>query len=99
MYWLAEDSAQIMSPRLFKEFCVPYGNHLFERFGQGGRVVHMCGSSAHLHRVLKEDYKMTHFDIFGYLVPPEGGGGQPGRQHILWGNINPMLMKDGTPRK
>ena len=35
-YGQAEDSAQIMSPQMFKEFCVPYTNQMFEIFGPGG---------------------------------------------------------------
>jgi hypothetical protein len=92
----AEDSAQIMSPKMFKEFCVPYANQMFERFGPGGHAVHMCGQSTHLHQVLKQDMKMTQFDIFGYLVPPKVAAANLGRDTLLWGNINPMLMKDGT---
>lgn len=96
IYGQAEDSAQIMSAKLFKEFCVPYTNTMFERFGPGGRAVHMCGNSTHLHRVLKEDMKMTQFDIFGYLVPPKVAAANLGGNTLLWGNINPMLMKDGS---
>jgi hypothetical protein len=97
VFGLAEDSAQIMSPKLFKDFCVPYANRLFERFGLGGRHVHMCGTSAHLHRVLKEDMHMTGFDIFGYVVPPKVAAANLGGSTLMWGNVNPMLMKDGAP--
>ena len=97
-YGLAEDSAQIMSAKLFKEFCVPYSNTLFERYGPEGRTVHMCGSSAHLHEVLKKDMGMTRFDIFGYLVPPEVAAANLGGSTLLWGNINPMLMLNGSPQ-
>ena len=56
----------------------------------------MCGQSAHLHQALKDDMKTTHFNIFGYLVPPKlAAADLKGIQ--LWGNINPMLMKGGTP--
>ena len=98
VHWLAEDSAHIMSPELFKQFCVPYSSVLFERFADGirlGRAVHMCGDSTHLHKVLKDDLKMDRFDIFGYLVPPEVAAANLGGTTLLWGNINPMLMKDG----
>ena len=98
-YRLSEDSATIMSPDLFKQFCVPYSNALFERFGdclRFGRGIHMCGDSTHLHKVLKEDVRMTHFDIFGYQVPPEVAAANLGGSALLWGNINPMLMKDGS---
>jgi uroporphyrinogen-III decarboxylase len=98
-FGLAEDSAQVMSPGLFEEFCVPYSVALFERFGPEGRAVHMCGESRHLHRALKESMKMTSFDIFGYVVSPEVAARNLGGTTLLWGNINPMLMKDGTPEQ
>ena len=97
-YALAEDSAQIMSPQLFKEFCVPYSRAMFDRFGRQGRGVHMCGDSTHLHPSLKEDLKMTSFILFGYLVPPTVAAANL-RGIQLWGNLNPMLMKDGTPQQ
>jgi hypothetical protein len=99
IFSLAEDSAQVMSAKLFKEFCVPYSNILFERFGPGGRTVHMCGNSTHLHEILKKDMKMTQFDIFGYLVPPEVAAANLGGNTLLWGNINPMLMLEGAPQE
>jgi uroporphyrinogen-III decarboxylase len=98
-YALAEDSAQIMSAELFRRFCVPCSNTLFERFGDGfrfGRAIHMCGDSTHLHKALKEDLKMNSFVIFGYLVPPKVAAANLGGTTLLWGNINPMLMKDGS---
>ena len=96
IFGLAEDSAQIMSAKLFKEFCVPYDKILFERFGRGGRACHMCGDSTHLHQALKEDLQITSFDVFGYLVPPRVAAENLGGTTLLWGNVNPMLMKDGT---
>lgn len=98
-YGLAEDSAQIMSPELFKQFCVPYARKLFERFGRKDRAVHMCGQSTHLHRALIEDMQMTNFVVFGYLVPPKVAAANLGGRSQLWGNINPMLMKDGTAQQ
>lgn len=95
-YGLAEDSAQIMSSRMFTEFCVPYSNRIFDRYGPGTRAVHMCGDSTHLLRALKEDMKMTEFNVFGYLVPPKVAAANLGGNTLLWGNINPMLMLDGT---
>lgn len=93
----AEDSAQIMSRAQFREFCVPYTRQLFDRYGQEGRGIHMCGDSRHLLRSLKDDLRMTSFDLFGYLVPPKVAAEELGGTTLLWGNINPMLMKDGSP--
>ena len=98
-FGLAEDSAQIMSSEMFKQFCVPYDAALYEAFGSGlrdGRGMHMCGNSIHLHKALKEDARITSFNLFGYLVPPGIAAENLGGEVYLWGNINPMLMLDGT---
>jgi uroporphyrinogen-III decarboxylase len=55
----------------------------------------MCGQSTHLHRALKDDLKMNSFWLFGYPVPPKVAAANLGGTTLLWGNINPMLMKDG----
>ena len=39
---------------------------------------------------------MTQFDVFGYTVPPKVAAANLGGTTLLWGNINPMLMKDGS---
>jgi len=96
----ADDSAQIMSPAMFREFCVPYTGALYDRFGAGlqdGRGMHMCGDSTHLHGVLRDDLKISSFNVFGYLVPPKLAAENLGSRGIyLWGNVNPMLMLNGT---
>ncbi|NQT53479.1 hypothetical protein HQ576_15580 [bacterium] len=97
-YGLAEDSAQIMSPDLFREFCVPYCHKLFDLFGRRERGIHMCGDSRHLIASLKEDMKMTRFELFGYLVPPAVAAAEL-RGIKLWGNLDPMMMKDAPPEQ
>jgi uroporphyrinogen-III decarboxylase len=97
-YGIAEDSVQIMSPEMFREFAVPYDNILYDAFGDGlvdGRGMHMCGKSAHLHEALVQDARITSFNVFGYQVDPEvAAQNLPGV--LLWGNINPMLLLDGS---
>lgn len=98
-FGLAEDSAQMISAEMFKEFCVPYVNTLYERFGKGlddGRGMHMCGDSAHLHKSLVEDLGISSFNVFGFPVSPGVVAENLGGKARLWGNIDPMLMKDGT---
>ena len=91
---VAEDTATVMSPAMFREFCVPYANRLFGN--SAGRGVHMCGPSTHLHQALVEDLRITSFDLFGYMVDPEVAARNLGGKVLLWGNINPMLMLNGT---
>jgi uroporphyrinogen-III decarboxylase len=92
--WMAEDTATVMSPAMFKEFCIPYSTRIFGN--SSIRSVHMCGPSTHLHQALVEDMKMTSFDLFGYMVEPEVAARNLGGKSLMWGNINPMLMLNGT---
>lgn len=99
-FGLADDAAQIMSPSMFREFCVPYTGAMYDRFGAGlrdGRGMHMCGNSVHLHDILRDELKITSFNLFGYMVPPEIAARNLGDAGIhLFGNINPMLLLNGT---
>ena len=99
---VAEDSAQIMSAELFREFCVPYDNRLFDAFGSGmrdGRGMHMCGKSDHLHTTLLEDERITSFQLFGHNVTPAVARENLGGKCYLWGNLDPMLLLDGPMEK
>lgn len=98
-FGLAEDTATAMSADAFREFCVPYASRLFDTFGAGmpaGRGVHMCGRSTHLHHALVHDLRATSLDLFGYEVTPEEAAANLGGRMWLWGNINPMLMRNGS---
>lgn len=98
-FGLAEDSAQIMSAESFKEFVAPYDRRLYDEFGAGlrqARGMHMCGDSRHLHSALVDDLKITSFDLFGYRVEPKVVARNLGGKALLWGNIDPMLMLNGT---
>jgi hypothetical protein len=98
-YGIAEDSIQIASPAMFREFCVPYDNLLYDTFGRGlvdGRGMHMCGVSTHLHQALIEDEHISSFNVFGYQVTPEVAARNLGGKTRLWGNIDPMLMLRGS---
>ncbi len=48
-----------------------------------------------LHRALVEDEHITSFNVFGYQAPPRMAAGNL-RGARLWGNVNPMLMLNGS---
>jgi len=77
---------------------VPYDRRLYHALAAPGGDfgIHMCGDSTHLHPALVEDLPVTSFDLFGYLVPPTVAARTLGGKMRLWGNINPMLMLNGT---
>ena len=99
---VAEDSAQVMSAELFREFCVPYDNRLFNALGSGmrdGRGMHMCGKSDHLHAVLLDEERITSFQLFGYNVKPAVAARNLGGKCYLWGNLNPLLLLEGSKKE
>jgi uroporphyrinogen-III decarboxylase len=72
---------------------------LFETLGAGmrdGRGMHMCGTSLHLHEALVQTERISGFNLFGYQVKPEDIANSMGGRVRLWGNINPMLMLNGS---
>jgi len=97
-FGLAEDTATIMSAESYREFVLPYDLRLYETLGgkNAGRGMHMCGDSTHLLQVLRDETGITSFDIFGYQVSPWVVAEKLGGKVLLWGNINPMLMLNGT---
>jgi len=96
--WIAEDAAQVMSLESFREFCVPYTAQLFDTFlpDRGDRILHMCGKSDHLFPAMVHDLGVTYFSLFGYPVDLPAVARELGGKMKLWGNINPLLMLNGT---
>lgn len=56
----------------------------------------MCGPATHLLDILADDLRISDFNVFGYLVDPAVAAEKLGGKACLWGNIDPMLMKNGT---
>jgi len=98
-FGIAEDTAAILSADSYREFVLPYDTRLYDTLGAGlrfGRGMHMCGDSTHLHEVLRDETRISSLDLFGYVVSPQVAAANLGGQVALWGNINPMLMLNGT---
>jgi len=96
---MAEDTSQIMSAAMFKEFTVPYTKKLYEHFKTdvlNSRGMHMCGNSIHLHDSLVNDLQITSFNVYGASVPPKIAARDFGGKVLLHGNIDPVLILNGT---
>jgi uroporphyrinogen decarboxylase len=59
--------------------------------------MHMCGDSTHLLPALRDDLRISSFVLFGYRVDPAAVARAFPSGVYLWGNLDPMLLKDGTP--
>lgn len=92
---LGDDAGQLLSKSLFREFDLPYLRQLYETFG-GGRQIHMCGNCRHLLDILADELRITRFNGFGFPLAPEDVAAKMSGKVVLVGNVNPMLIQDGT---
>lgn len=95
----SDDSAQIISPEQYREFCVPVGRRLYGAFGNDrhdGRMMHLCGRNVHLHESLLNDLHITMLTGYGSENAPAEMYLVAGKM-LLHGNISPMTLSDGTP--
>ena len=98
-FGVAEDAAAVLSEEHFIKHVAPYDLMLFGRYAdpvQDARGMHMCGNTAHLLGALADVLKITGFNLFGYQTPLDKVADIMGGRVSLWGNINPMMMLDGT---
>ncbi len=95
---ISDDAAAYLSPKLFKEFSVPYLNKIYDAF-PGVRGLHMCGSVEHQLDIYSEDLKITHFTSFGYCVDPHVAAEKLGGRVVMSGNVDPKLILNGPPSR
>lgn len=93
----SDDSAQVISPDLYRRFCMPVARRLYHAFGcdrVDGRLMHLCGRNVHLHEALK-DLRITMLHGFGSANKPEEMMTLAGRS-VLQGNIDPVTLYRGS---
>ena len=94
----SDDSAQVLSLEQYRRFCVPIGKRLYGMFGcdrYDGRMMHLCGRNVHLHAALLNDLHITMLTGYGSGNTPAEMLLLAGRV-ILHGNVDPMLLYQGT---
>lgn len=98
-YLAGEDAGQMLSPEMFREFCLPYLEQMYNAF-PGERGMHMCGQSTHLHQILVDELKIDYMAAgFGCEVNPETIAKTMGGNVRLVGNVSPVLIYTGPKEK
>ncbi|MEW5902505.1 MAG: uroporphyrinogen decarboxylase family protein, partial [Acidobacteriota bacterium] len=91
-----DDLAVSLSAETYRELVLPFEKKL--RFHFDGRLsFHMCGKTDHLLEIFRDDLRIHEFQGFGYEVSLERVAEAMGGKVVLLGNINPMLIRSGTP--
>ena len=95
----SDDSAQVISLELYREFCVPVAKRLYDTFGSerhDGRLMHLCGRNVHLHVALLNDLQITMLSGYGSENKPEEMLTLTGKV-LLHGNVSPINLCQGMP--
>ena len=93
----ADDSCQLLSPRLYRKFVAPCQRRIVNRFSKGKvSGIHLCGHVSHLIPLIRELFHPRQWD-FGYPIDPHWAKEVVGDECILIGNVSPLLLANGTP--
>ncbi|MBP7706209.1 MAG: hypothetical protein KA243_03085 [Candidatus Aminicenantes bacterium] len=91
-----DDLAVSLSAPDFREVVLPSEKRL--RFHFDGRLsLHMCGRSDHLLEIFRDDLAIHELQGFGYEVDLDRVGEALGGRVVLLGNVDPRLIRSGTP--
>lgn len=91
-----DDLAVSLSAADFRDVVLPSEKRL--RFHFDGRLsLHMCGRSDHLLEIFRDDLAIHELQGFGYEVDLDRIGEALGGRVVLLGNVDPRLIRSGTP--
>lgn len=92
----SDDLAVSLSAETYRDLVLPFDRRLRDRF-EGRASFHMCGRSGHLLEIFRDDLRIHEYQGFGWEVDLERIRDVMGGRVVLLGNVNPMLIRDGTP--
>lgn len=93
----ADDSIELISGDVYREFVLPYHRRLVETFSLGGpNSIHLCGRASHHFKTLMEELNIRSFDT-GFPTDLGAMRRELGPDVLFRGNIHPQLLRDGPP--
>jgi uroporphyrinogen decarboxylase len=92
----SDDLAVSLSAETYREIALPFQKKIRDHF-DGRHSFHMCGKADHLLEIFVDDLRIHEFQGFGYEVDLELIASVMGGKVVLLGNVNPMLIRSGTP--
>jgi uroporphyrinogen decarboxylase len=92
----SDDLAVSLSRPMFEELVLPFNRRLRDRF-DGWAALHMCGRSDHLLETFRDGLRIDELQGFGWQVDLDRIAEVLGGRVVLLGNVDPMLIRRGTP--
>ncbi len=88
------DTAEMLSPELYREFVTPYYNRIYETY-PGSRGMHMCGKIDHLLEIIRDEMKLNSLNGFGFPTDRNGLAEEFSGRVSMSGGPSPMMVHDG----
>jgi uroporphyrinogen decarboxylase len=92
-----DDLAAYLSAETWQEVLLPYNKRLRDHFDWAS--MHMCGHTNHLLDIFTNTLKINEYQGFGWEVDLEKIGAVMGGKVVLLGNVNPLLIVEGSPQE
>jgi uroporphyrinogen-III decarboxylase len=94
-WFFADDSIELISTEMYKEFVLPYHRKLLATFSQGGpNGIHLCGRVQRHLPFLQQELNIQTFDL-GFPTDMGRARDELGEDAALIGNVAPHLLKLG----
>jgi len=93
-----DDLAAYLSPEVYREMVLPHELRLRRHF-DGWASFHMCGHTDHLLHIFAEELQINEYQGFGWEVDLDLIGRVMGGRVVLDGNVNPLIILNGTPEE
>jgi uroporphyrinogen-III decarboxylase len=92
-----DDLGAYLSSETWQDVLLPYNKRLRDHFAWAS--MHMCGHTNHLLDIFTNQLKINEYQGFGWEVDLEKIGAIMGGKVVLLGNVNPLLIAQGTPEE
>lgn len=93
--WMfADDSIELISKEMYKDFVLPCHKRLLAEFSKGDSGIHICGKVQRHLKILKYELDIKIFDV-GFPIDMGKAREDLGEDVTLIGNIAPHLLKMG----
>lgn len=94
-WFFADDSIELISTSMYKEFVLPYHRKMLQAFSLGGpNGIHLCGHVQRHLRFLRDELNIASFDL-GFPTDMGRARAELGEDVTLIGNIAPHQLKMG----
>lgn len=92
-----DDLSAYLSRATWQEMLLPYNKRLRDHFTWAS--LHMCGHTNHLLDIFTNQLGINEYQGFGWQVDLDKIGSVMGGKVILLGNVNPLLIAQGSPQE